>query len=66
MQGHAEAGLAQANAEIEALVRETKGKENFNEEQEEKYDSICAAIIEPESQRVGHCKAIISELSKSK
>ena len=64
--GHAAAGLAKAKAEVEELVCEAKSHENFNEEQQAKYDNLCAAVIEPESQRIGHCENIIAELSKLK
>lgn len=66
VQGHAEQGINQAKVAIDSLVREANGAENFNDDQKAKYDSLYAAIIEPETQRVGHCKNIIAELTKPK
>lgn len=48
------------------LIRKAKGYRNFDDDQKEKYDSICRSVIEPETQRIGHCKNIIAELTKPK
>ena len=64
--GNAYKGLSEASAGNEALIRKAKGYRNFDDDQKEKYDSICRSVIEPETQRIGHCKNIIAELTKPK
>jgi hypothetical protein len=66
VKGHAYKELSKANAKIEALVRKAKGHENFDDDQQEEYDRLCRTIIEPETQRVGHCDNIIAELIEPK
>jgi hypothetical protein len=62
--GRAIKALDDARQDIEKLVRKAEGYENFTDKQKAKYDSICVAIIEPETQRIGHCKNIIWEWTK--
>jgi len=64
--GHAESGRKEAREAIEILIRDANGHENFDDEQQKEYDRLCRTIIEPETQRIGHCKDIIAELSKPK
>ena len=64
--GHAESAVQRAKKITEELLHEAGGVEKFTEQQMAEYNPQCSAIIEPETQRIGHCKDIIAELTKPK
>src|SRR5690348_15363728 len=64
--GHAESAIQEAKKITDELLQQAGGRDKFTEQQEAEYDHQCWAIIEPETQRIGHCKTIIAELTPKK
>lgn len=62
--GKAAKGLAEATKKIEATIRKAKGYENLTEKQEDEINGLRHSIVDPETQRIGHCKLLIAGWTK--